>query len=81
MITGKLYTAKILIIPTINKKAMVIIATAIFLFGSAALRGYADEFHYENFRFGQRALGMGGAVTATWANPRPVSTILLAWPL
>ena len=47
---------------------MVIIATAIFLFG-AALRGYADEFHYENFRFGQRALGMGGAVTAYLGEP------------
>ena len=68
MITGNLYTARIVIIPTINKKAVVIISTAIFLFASA-LRGYADEFHYENFRFGQRALGMGGAVTAYLGEP------------
>ena len=36
----------------------------------------ADEFHFEDFRYGQRALGMGGAVTglavepgAAWYNP------------
>lgn len=30
---------------------------------------HADEYHYENFRYGQRALGLGGAVVAYPGEP------------
>ena len=32
-------------------------------------QAHADEFHHENLRYGQRALGMGGAVVATPGEP------------
>ncbi len=34
------------------------------LLAAAPLAAAADEFHFETFRYGRRAMGMGGAVTA-----------------
>ena len=42
-------------------RSRTLLALALTVLGAHA---HADEFHFETFRFGQRALGMGGAVTA-----------------
>lgn len=52
---------------TIRGRGAALAWAALTLLGAGAAQ--ADDLHYEDFRFGQRALGMGGAVIGFVAEP------------